>query len=75
MTRKESIKTLQQIVKKIDEFYAGLKDKYKNCENNLEMQGFISYSQFIKTNCLRLIEQFSNQSDAEFAESSTTVDF
>ncbi len=74
MTKQESIQKLQQIIKKIDYFYGELKAKYPKCENNLEMQGFISYSQFIKADCMRKIEQFSRLSDADFAKM-PTIDF
>ena len=74
MDRRETVLKLKQMVGKIDEFYAELKSKFPNCENNLEKQSFISYSQFIKADYLRKIEQYSHLSDEEFAKM-PTIDF
>lgn len=74
MTKQEAIQRLQQFVKKIDQFYVELKAKFPKCENNLEMQSFISYSQFIKVDCMRKIEQFSSLSNTDFSKI-PTIDF
>lgn len=75
MTRLEFLQRLKQIVKIIDEFYVELKAKFPNCENNLEKQSFIYYSQTIKADCMAKIDQYSRMSDDEFARTASIVNF
>lgn len=66
MTRFEFLQKLKQYIKEIDRFNSELKAKFPSCENNLEKHNFIIFSQDIKTDFLRKIEQYSKISDEEF---------